>query len=605
MSDATLTLLILAVTVALFVWNRLSVGVVGIASALALYFCGLIDVNGLTAGLGQNVIAFIAALFVVSEGLEASGITAWAGRLLIRVAGDTRFRALAAVSGLAAVLAALITINGAAAALVPVTVAVARHAGILPSKILIPLAYACSAGSMLTLSGSPVNVIINDAAANATGDDFGYFEFAVVGIPLVFLTFGIIALAGDRLLPTRESTALPTDFSNYLGTVVDHYGLENRVYRLHVGPESACVGRPAHKRIGDDAQVVEIAVQGGRASALLGSGDRFEEGDVVVVSGPGAAVEHLARENNLTIEDVAGRHSSGGRLVDRDMGISEVVIPPRSAWIKTPAFSGMIRPDDGLLVLSVRRRNQDVGSRVVNLTEGDTLLVHGPWRAIDALAEDQQVLVVASSEELRRQTVALGRTAPRAAAVLAVMIVLLATGVVPAVVAGLLGAVAMVVTGVINPEQAYRAVSWQTVVLIASLIPMSDAVTSSGAADSIAKPIVDLVADRSPYVLLGALFLLTALLGQFISNAATTLIVIPIALAAAGDIGVDARPVLMVVCVAAAAAVLTPIATPANMIVMNPGGYRFGDYWRLGVPIMVGWLAVALLVIPVVWPLSG
>ena len=155
MSDATLSLVILAVTIVLFVWNRLPVGVVAIASALALYFCGLIDLAGLTTGLGDNVIVFIAALFVVSEGLEASGITAWAGRLLTRAAGTGRVRVLGAITILSAILSALITINGAAAALVPVTVAVARHAFMLPSKVLIPLAYACSAGSMRFMLAKP------------------------------------------------------------------------------------------------------------------------------------------------------------------------------------------------------------------------------------------------------------------------------------------------------------------------------------------------------------------------------------------------------------------------------------------------------------------
>ena len=231
------------------------------------------------------------------------------------------------------------------------------------------------------------------------------------------------------------------------------------------------------------------------------------------------------------------------------------------------------------------------------------MLVHGPWRAIDALADNQQVLVVGSSEQLRRQTVALGHSAPRAGVILVAMIALLASGAVPPVVAGLLAALAMVVSKVITSEQAYRAVSWPTVVLIAALIPMSSAITDSGGAELIAQPIVDLVADRSAYLLLIVLFLLTAILGQFISNAATTLIVIPIALAAAADIGVDPRPILMLVCTAAAAAVLTPIATPANMIVMNPGGYRFGDYWRLGVIVMACWLVIAVLLIPVFWPL--
>ncbi|GAB93962.1 SLC13 family permease [Gordonia rhizosphera] len=605
MSDATLSLIILAVTIVLFIWNRLPVGVVAIGSALALYFCGLVDLAGLTSGLGDSVIAFIAALFVVSEGLEASGITAWAGRLLTRAAGNTRVRVLAAISVLAAILAALITINGAAAALVPVTVAVARHAAMLPSKTLIPLAYACSAGSMLTLSGSPVNVIVNDAARGATGDGFGYFDFGVVGVPLVILTFGVVALFGDRLLPDRQSTTLPADFSNYVGTVVDHYGLGNRIYRLHVGAESPFLGRSVrHVTPGDSDDLVGIAAQGGHGAGVLDGSLKVENGDVIVVSGHGAQVEQFARDNDLTVEDVAGRHSRRGRLIDRDVGITEVVIPPRSEWIGTEVFPGMVRPEDGLLVLSIRRRSKDVGARTVALAEGDTMLVHGPWRAVDALAEDQRLLVVASSEQLRRQTVALGRTAPRAAVILVAMIALLATGVVPAVVAGLLGALAMVITNVVTSEQAYRAISWPTVVLIAALIPMSAAITNSGAAEQIARPIVDLVADQSPYLLLVILFLLTAALGQVISNAATTLIVIPIALAAAADIGVDPLPVLMLVCTAAAAAVLTPIATPANMIVMNPGGYRFGDYWRLGIVVMVCWLAVALAVIPLVWPLN-
>ncbi|MFI8772393.1 SLC13 family permease [Gordonia sp. NPDC062954] len=604
MSDATLSLVILAVTIALFVWNRLPVGVVAIASALALYFCGLIDLAGLTAGLGDNVIVFIAALFVVSEGLEASGITAWAGRLLTRAAGTGRVRVLGAITVLSAFLSALITINGAAAALVPVTVAVARHAFMLPSKVLIPLAYACSAGSMLTLSGSPVNVIVNDAARTATGNGFSYFEFGLIGIPLVVVTFAVIAIFGDRLLPDRRSTALPADFSNYLGTVVDHYGLGERVYRLHVGAESSCVGTPVRDAVASDtSDVLPIAAQGGLGAGLVESGHRLQNGDVLVVSGSGQAVDDFARSCELTVEDVAGRHARSGRLIDRDAGVSEVVIPPRSEWIGSKVCPGMVRSEDGLLVMSIRRRNKDVGPRSVELVEGDTMLVHGPWRAIDALADNQQVLVVGSSEQLRRQTVALGHSAPRAGVILVAMIALLASGAVPPVVAGLLAALAMVVSKVITSEQAYRAVSWPTVVLIAALIPMSSAITDSGGAELIAQPIVDLVADRSAYLLLIVLFLLTAILGQFISNAATTLIVIPIALAAAADIGVDPRPILMLVCTAAAAAVLTPIATPANMIVMNPGGYRFGDYWRLGVIVMACWLVIAVLLIPVFWPL--
>lgn len=604
MSDAVTSLVILGVTVVLFIWNRLPVGVVAVGSALALYFCGLIDVDAMTSGLGASVIVFIAALFVVSEGLEASGITGWIGRVMSRAAGTSRARAVAAIMLLAALLSALITVNGAAAALVPVTVAIARHAGILPSRVLIPLAFSASAGALLTLSGSPVNVIIDEAAEENTGTGFGYFEFALLGVPLLAATILVTVTLGDRLLPHRESPTLPTDFSNYLGTVVDLYGLDRRIYRLHVDTDSSAIGHSAetiaaHGR--DEVALVGIERTGD--TRLVDDDAPLAADDVMVVSGPGAAVESVARDHGLTMEDVAGRRGTHGRLIGRDTGISEVVIPPRSPWIGERAFPGMVRPDDDLLVLSIRRRNKEIGPRAVDLTEGDTLLVHGPWKAIDALADDRRVLVVESAEQVRRQTAGLGRTAPRAAVIVVAMIVLLATGLVPPVVAGLLGALAMVVTRVLTSEHAYRAISWPTLVLIAALIPMSTAISDSGGADLIAEPIVDLVSGHSPHILLITLFVLTAALGQFISNAATVLIVIPIALAAAADVGVAGRPVLMLVCVAGAASLLTPIATPANMIVMNPGGYRFGDYWRLGAVLMACWAVIAVVLIPLIWPL--
>ncbi|OBC11242.1 citrate transporter [Gordonia sp. 852002-50816_SCH5313054-c] len=611
MSDAALSLIVLGVTVVLFIINKLPVGLVAIGSALALYFLGLVQLDELTSGLGQSVIAFIAALFVISEGLEASGITAWLGSVLARVAGRTRTRVVAAIMVLAAALSPLITINGAAAALVPVSVAVARRAHLSPSRVLLPLAFAASAGSLLTLSGSPVNVIIDEAATEQTGSSIGYFGFSLIGVPLVVVTLVVIALVGDRLIPRRESQSLPEDFSRYQRDVVEHYELSGlattgvRTFRLHVEPASTLVGKTVRAAITDDA-IDTVAAQSERGR-VLSSTHRLEPSDVLVVSGVGTAVEALAREADLTVEDTIGRRMSGQRdsLINRDNGICELVIPPRSSWIGRPAFGGMVRAEDGLLVLSVRRQNDDVSSRASTLQEGDALLVYGPWGALDALADDKDVLVVASSETVRRQTVPLGRSAPRAAVILVVTIALLASGAVPPVVAGLLGAGAMVLFRVLSSEQAYRAVPWATLVLIAALIPMSAAITSSGGAELIARPIVDLVSGHSAYLLLAMLFVLTAVLGQFISNVATALIVIPIALVAAADVGVDARTVLMVVCVAAAASLLTPIATPANMIVMNPGGYRFGDYWRLGIVLMVCWLVVTVTLVPVFWPING
>src|SRR5262245_58150194 len=609
MSQATLSLVIVGVAVALFIWNRIPVEAVAIGTALMLYFTGLVDAGTLFSGFGDAVIVFIASLFVVSEGLDASGVTAWVSGMLARIAGRAYVRLLVTVLAIGAVISAVITVNGAAAALVPVTVAVARRARILPSRVLIPLAFGCSAGALLTLGGSPVNVIIDEASHETGGPGFGYFEFALVGVPLVLVTIVVAALFARRLLPERLSTTLPTDFSNYLPRIVEHWGLDRRLFRLTVGEQSAAVSVPVRVLVAEHAggskstrrssadQLTLVATQT-RGDRIADDRHRLEPGDVLVVEGDDAVIAEFADRAGCSVDGVATRWYDN--LVGRDAGLAELMIPPRSDWLGEKVFPGLSW--DGLTVLSVHRMNADVGAHVVEFSQGDTILVHGPWSAIDRLAASG-MLIVDSAEDVRRQTVALDHSAPRALAVLAILIGLLAAGIVPPAVAGLLAALAMVLLRVVRTEQAYRAIPWQTIILIGALIPLSTSIQTIGAADEIAGPIVDLVRDRGPYLLLIVLFVLTALLGQFISNVATVLVVIPIAVAAATESGVSVQAVLMLVAVAGAASLLTPIATPANMIALNPGGYRFGDYWRLGIVTMVAWFGVAMVVIPFCWPL--
>jgi di/tricarboxylate transporter len=264
-------------------------------------------------------------------------------------------------------------------------------------------------------------------------------------------------------------------------------------------------------------------------------------------------------------------------------------------------FPGMITSSGDLIVLAIQRAGQDLEDRQTVLEVGDTLLLGGSWGALDENLEGPEVLVVDPPEAVRRQAVPLGPGSKRALAVLGGTVALLATGVVPAAVASVLGASAMVVLGVVTVDQAYRSVSWTTVVLIGAMIAVSTAVKDTGAARQIADALVDLVGGAGPYALLAGLFVLTATLGQLISNTATALIVIPIAVSAATELGVSPRPVLMSVAVAAAASFLTPVATPANLMIMGPGGYRFGDYWKLGLVLMALFFVVSVFLVPVVW----
>ena len=517
MNPIVVTLLVLAAAVGLFVWNRLPVGVVAISVALALSVTGVLDYEQALAGFGDPVIVFIAALFVVSEGLDATGVTTWAGQQLVDRAGTNPRKLTLLVMLLVAVLSALISVNGAVAALLPMVVVLAVRIRQPASKMLIPLAFGAHAGSLLVLTGSPVSVLINEFIAGTGEKPVPFFGFSLVGLPVLVGTVLLVILLGPRLLPNRTPTAATRDLSTHAMTLVTQYSLEDE--------------------------------------------------------------------------------SAG---ITRDYGITEVVVPPRSSFIGEEAFPGMVTESGELVVVAIQRGGEDLGR--TRLQSGDIMLLRGTWRALDANTQDPNVLVVDSPQSIRRQAAPLGGPAKSAVAILLGMVALLATGIVPPAIAALIAAVAMVVLRVLTVNQAHRSISWTTLILVGGMIPLSTAIQVSGAADLIAEGIVAALGGASPVLLLLGVSLVTVILGQLISNTATALILAPIAIAIAAETGISPVPLLMAVAVSAAASFLTPVATPANTMVFGPGGYRFGDYWRLGLPLALLFVAVATLLVPVFWP---
>jgi di/tricarboxylate transporter len=599
MDDAAVTLVILALVIVLFVANRLPVGVVAILTMLALWATGLLPTEAVLAGFGDPVVIFIATLFVVSEGIDSTGVTTWLGQLIVAKAGESRARLLLAIGLLCAVLTALITLNGSVAALLPLVVVLAMRIGQPPSQMLMPLAFAGSCGALFTLTGSPVNVIVSEAAQDSGAPPFAFFSFAVVGVPLLAGTLAICVLLGPRLLPHRRPAHQDADLGRHAETLEQYYSLTDGFFRLRLRDRSPLVGRPADEApLSAYPGVVLVGVQDSQRRPVTDR--RLAVDDVLVVSGPRPEVSRLTIDLALA---VAMDGSAGAEaLLTREAGAVEVVVPPRSSLVGETVYPGMKRAYD-LVILAVQRMGKDRPVSQTELVAGDALLLQGSWASLDRLSHDRTVLVVDSPDVIRRQAVPWGPKATVAVVIVAGMVVLLAFGIVPPAIAGLLAATAMVLTRVVGVPQAYRSVSWQTVVLIGGLIPLTTAIRTSGAADRIAVVITTVVGDGRPYVLLVAMFLLTAVLGQIVSNTATVLIVTPIAVSAAAATQTAVQPVLMLIAVAGSAALLTPIATPANLMVMTPGGYRFGDYWRLGLPVMLWWLVVGLVVIPLVWPL--
>lgn len=599
MSAGAVTLLTLAGVVVLFVWNRLPVELVAVGSALVLYGTGVLTLPQALAGFGDPAVILIGALFVVSEGLDASGVTTWVGQSLVSRAGTGMRRLLLLTMLLAAGLTAFIGLNGSIASLLPMVVVMALRRAFPPSRLLMPLAFAGSAGGLLLLTGSPVNVVISEAAADAGVGAFGFAEFALVGVPLVVGTVALVLLLGDRLLPERRSDQLPPDLSSLASTLVRTYSLDN-VHHLRLAAESDFVGR---ERSGWDLPEYEgirvITVLDGDTERPTSDG-ALSPGDRLTVIGDPDVARRFADDHRLDLEAVRTADDVALTLMTRDSGAAEVVVPPRSVHVDAVLEPSQVI-DGSLIVLAITRSGHDLGPGPTRIRAGDALLVEGPWSALNAAARAHDLLVVDSPDLVRRQTVPLGRGSRTAMVILLAMVLLLATGAVPAVVAALLAAFAMIAFRVVTVQQAYRGISWTTVLLVAGMIPMATAVTTSGAGERVATLIVDAVGDAGPTVLLAALFVITVVFGQLISNTATALVMIPIAVSAAAQIGVSARPVLMSLCVGAAVAFLTPVATPANMMVMGPAGYRFGDYWRLGLPLVLLFGVVSVLAVPLIW----
>lgn len=600
MSPIESTAIIIAITIALFAWNGLPVIVVAFAAALSLWAAGVVTLEQALAGFGDRAVLLIASLFIVSAALEKTGVTAWAGQLLIAKAGENnRTRLLIIIMAAAGCLTALISGSGAVAALMPVVVMAAIRLRQSPSQLLMPLAFSAHAGANMLLTGAPKNILVSEALEDAGLAGFGFAEFALVGLPLLIGTIAIILLLGRRLLPEQSSARLPADFSRHAETLVEHYGLRDGIFRLRIRASSPYVGMgPADVKLADDARLELMAVQAG-ASAMPLRAPAVSEGDYLLVKGDAEAVAKLAAEKHLALrDDVADE--AGYSLFSRHSGLAEVVIPPRSALIGRLMFPGMVTDSGDLVVLAVQRSGADLKAGDV-LRAGDTILLEGSWQALDLRLDDPDVLVVNSPDLVRRQAVPMGAGAGIAVAALAGLVLLLATGIVPPAVAGLTAACALILAGIVSVEQSYRAINWTTVILVGAMMPLSTAMVQSGAAQLVADHLVALTGGAGPLVFLAGLFVLTASLGQIMSNTATTMLVIPIAMAAATSMGVSPRPIMMNLCIAGAAAFLTPIATATNMMVMGPGGYSFNSYWKLGTPLMIWFFIMSVFYVPLIW----
>jgi di/tricarboxylate transporter len=611
-ADGWLVFGVLGVTVALFLTDRLRLDLVALLAVIALMVLRVLTPAEALAGFSDDLVLIIAGLFVVGGGLFRTGVAAVLGDRLSRVAGTGPVRLLVVLMVSVALLSAVMSSTGTVAIFLPVAVALARKAGIAPSKLLIPLAFSSLLGGMLTLIGTPPNIVVARELEARGLEPFGFFAFTPLGLVMLVIGVVFMAVLGRRMLPSRPSPfgggADGSELSAEQLSAV--YGLDTRLARLRLASGCGLAGRTlasADVRADYGVTVVDVVERPRPLRVHLDEEEvdpqrPLQVDDHLVVLGDSSSVDRLCDGMGLERVDTAGQG-----LLPRSSALAEVLLTPRSRLLGRSLRRSRFRQQYDLTVLSLRRFGKPVEGQLgeVPLRFGDTLLVQGSRDEMDALQrEARDFVVIGGGDTLSSAGAGLTHRGALAASIMVAMLLLMATGAVPAVVAVLLAAAAMVLTRCLSMEGAYRSVSWESVVLVAAMLPMATALDKTGGMELVVDGIVAGLGSSGPIVVMAGLFLLTSLFSQFISNTATTVLVAPIAFETAVLMDVSPHTFLITVAIAASTAFATPIASPVNTLVLTPGGYKFTDYTKVGVGLQLLVMVATLLLAPLVFPLG-
>jgi di/tricarboxylate transporter len=606
-ADALFVFGLLAAAVVLFASDRLRPDVVALLVILALVLGDILPATQAVAGFGDPLVILIASLFVVGEGLVRTGVAYQLGQGLIRWAGPSETRLLVLLMLAVAGLGAFMSSTGVVAIFIPVVLGITARLGLSPGRLMMPMAFAALFSGLLTLIATPPNLVVNDALRSAGLQPFGFFGITPIG--LLALALGIVHLVviGSRLLPAQLPNTGAAGRRQTLLELAESYNMTEQLHRLRLDPHSPLLGQTVA-----DAQ---LRTRYGVTIVGIGRTERFAEtispalatsafrpADVLYVVGPDEALTALCAAEGLSRLSIA--ESQQHSLV-QELGLVEVMLPPDSELIGQTLRQAAFRTHHGLSVLGIRRNRRPVPGNLSEekLAFGDTLLVAGAWKQISLLQSDHRRFVVLSLPAELSEVAPAYRQAPFALAILLAMVLLMTFGIVPNVVAVLLAALAMGLFRCLRMEDAYHSINWPTLVVIAGLLPLARALEQTGGVTLIADGLVAGLGGFGPLALLAGIFLLAALIGMFISNTATALLMAPIAIAAAQKVGASPYPFAMTVAVAASAAFATPVSSPVNTLVLAPGGYRFIDFVRVGGPLLLLVMALTLLVVPLLLPL--
>lgn len=616
-----ITLLILAGSAVFFMSGRVRSDLVAICALLLLLLSGILEPAEALSGFSNSVVIMMIGLFIVGGGIFQTGLAKMISSRLLKLAGNSELKMFLVVMLATAFIGAFVSNTGTVALMLPIVVSMATSANMNPARLLMPLAFASSMGGMLTLIGTPPNLVIQDALIAAGFERLSFFSFTPVG--LIVLAAGIILLSLlTRLLGTKRDEHDEAGHGNRsLKELAGEYQISQNLFRVRVKERSSLNG---HKLAELDIperfniSIIEVRRKTSHKNPFFktlsqqfaGPDTLIAEGDILYVLGDFAQVKHFACKSGLQLMDAATREqdtsSSGSNTLSfQEIGIAEVLLTPTSILLNKYIKDSGFRERYNVNILGIKRKGEYKLRQLKDerIRIGDALLVQGTWSNIARLEREQSDLVVVGQPLQEAAKVTLDHKAPIAAGIMLLMVALMVLDLFPAVVSVMLAAVLMIITGCLrNMEQAYKTINWESIVLIAGMIPMSAALEKTGAASLLSGGLVGGLGSLGPLALLAGVYFTTSLMTMFISNTATAVLLAPIALAAAADIGASPYPFLFAVTIGASLCFASPFSTPPNALVMAAGKYTFMDYIKVGLPLQVIIGVLMIMVLPLLFP---
>lgn len=600
-NELIITFVILLAAMALLLSDRLRADLVALLVLLALVITRVLTSEEAFSGFSRSAVITIAAIFILAEGLQRTGITERVGSLLLRLGGKSEGRLVMVVMVTGAFLSLFMNNIAAASVLLPAVSGAARKADVRASRLLMPLAFATILGGTATLL-TTTNIIVSSLLLERGLKGFGLADFAPVGLPIVIVGVAYMALWGRRLLPVESPVERFRDQSRADADLIDVYRMSSRLFRARVPDGSSLIGKPlARSRLRETYEVNVVAIERQSGVTFSPSPDAvFDQQDILLLEGN--LEDFRGRDTEPYLEILPARDWHERDLESSTIVVVEAMLSPRSNLIGQTLRDAHFREKYGMSVLAIWRAGQQFYTDLTDLPLefGDALLLQGPRERLGVLRSERDLIVLSYEAEERMIELGKGGVA------LATMLVALALAAIyPSLIGEVMlgGALVMVLTRVLAMDQAYQAIVWRSVFFVAGMLPMGIAMTKTGAAEFLASQLISFVGP-SPLLLLAGLFLLAMLLTQAMHGAAVAAVIVPVAIQAAERIGMNPRSLAMGVALATSMAFLTPLGHPVNVLVMGPGGYQFRDYVKVGLPLTLLAFAVVMLLLPVIWPLK-